>query len=83
MPPVPTRGARAKPTRKTTARPGSENGADGLNQTQLNRLVTALEAAADGDFSVRCGPTARSRTSPPRSTRSSSGTSRSRGSWCG
>ena len=53
MPPVPTRGARAKPTRKTTARPRSENGADGLNQTQLSRLVNALVAAADGDFSVR------------------------------
>ena len=53
MPPVPTRGARAKPTRKTDARPRSENGADGLTQTQLNRLLTALEAAAEGDFSVR------------------------------
>ena len=53
MPPVPTRGVRAKPTRKTTAPARSENGADGLTQTQLTRLVTALEAAADGDFSVR------------------------------
>ena len=76
MPPVPTRGARAKPTRKTTAPPRSENGADGLTQTQLTRLVNALEAAADGDFSVRlraAGPLPMSRR---RSTRSSSGTSR-------
>ncbi len=50
---VPTRGARATPTRKTPAGPPSENGADGLNQSQLTRLVNALEAAADGDFSVR------------------------------
>ena len=53
MPPVPTRGARTKPTRKTTARHRSENGADGLNHNQLTRLVNVLEAAADGDFSVR------------------------------
>ena len=73
---MPTPGARAKPTRKPTARPGSENGADGLNQTQLNRLVTALEAAADGDFSVRLradGPLADVAAG---STRWSSGTSR-------
>jgi HAMP domain-containing protein/CheY-like chemotaxis protein/signal transduction histidine kinase len=59
VPPVPTRGARAesdrktRPTRKTTARPGSENGAGTLTEAQLARLTSALEAARDGDFSVR------------------------------
>jgi HAMP domain-containing protein/CheY-like chemotaxis protein/putative methionine-R-sulfoxide reductase with GAF domain len=59
VPPLPTRGARAesdrktRPTRKTTARPGSENGAGTLTEAQLARLTSALEAARDGDFSVR------------------------------
>ena len=53
MPPMPTRGERAKPTRKTVARSRSENGTSGLTEAQLGRLVDALEAAAEGDFSVR------------------------------
>ena len=53
MPPVPTRGARSQATRKTTARAGSENGAGTLTEAQLAKLTSALEAARDGDFSVR------------------------------
>ena len=53
MPSVPTRGERAARARGTTARSGRQSGADGLNQSQLDRLVEALDAAADGDFSVR------------------------------
>ncbi len=53
MPPVPTRGERAQPARSSTARSAPQNGADGLTQSQLNRLVDALDAAANGDFSVR------------------------------
>ena len=53
MPPVPTRGARSKPARKTTARSGAENGDGTLTEAQVARLTAALEAARDGDFSVR------------------------------
>ena len=53
MPPVPTRGARSQPTRKTTARAGTESGAGILTEAQLARLTAALEAARDGDFTVR------------------------------
>ena len=53
MPPVPTRGARSKPARKTTAGSGAENGAGTLTEAQVARLTAALEAARDGDFSVR------------------------------
>ena len=52
MPSVPTRGARAKP-RTATARSGAENGAATLTEAQLAKLTAALEAARDGDFSVR------------------------------
>ena len=46
MPPVPTAAERAKAAR-------SRNGSSPLTNAQLDRLVTALEAARDGDFSVR------------------------------
>ena len=52
MPSVPTRGARAKP-RTATARSGADNGAATLTEAQLAKLTSALEAARDGDFSVR------------------------------
>ena len=44
MPPAP---------RTTAARTGSQNGASALTEAQLTRLVKALEAARDGDFTVR------------------------------
>jgi len=50
---VPTSGERAARPRGTTARSDRRSGDDGLNQGQLDRLVQALAAAADGDFSVR------------------------------
>ena len=54
MPPVPTAGERAKPTRKTAARAAfRERRRRALTEAQLDRLVNALEAARDGDFSVR------------------------------
>jgi HAMP domain-containing protein len=52
VPPTPTSGERARPARRTTARSATQN-ADGLTQAQLDRLLDALGAAADGDFSVR------------------------------
>ena len=52
MPSVPTRGARAK-SRTAAARSGAENGAATLTEAQLAKLTSALEAARDGDFSVR------------------------------
>ncbi len=55
MPPVPT-SARAKPRKsaaRTQARTPAENGSSPLTNAQLERLVFALEAARDGDFSVR------------------------------
>src|SRR5215211_3261263 len=45
-------GERRKPTGKTAAAAPS-NGNAPLTQAQVDRLVTALEAARDGDFSVR------------------------------
>ncbi len=53
MPPVPTSRERAKANRKATARTRSGNGSSPLTEAQLERLLTALEAARDGDFSVR------------------------------
>jgi HAMP domain-containing protein/CheY-like chemotaxis protein len=50
---VPTGGERAARPRGTTARSDRRSGNGGLNQGQLDRLVQALAAAADGDFSVR------------------------------
>src|SRR5215207_4176724 len=50
---VPTSGERAARPRGTTARSDRRSGDDGLNQGQLDRLVQALAAAADGDFSGR------------------------------
>jgi HAMP domain-containing protein/CheY-like chemotaxis protein/GAF domain-containing protein len=50
---VPTAGERAKRTRKTTTSTRSTNGAARLTDAQVDRLVKALEAARDGDFSVR------------------------------
>ena len=47
MPPASTRSA------KSRAAGRSGNGASGLTQAQLTKLVDALEAAATGDFSVR------------------------------
>jgi HAMP domain-containing protein/CheY-like chemotaxis protein/GAF domain-containing protein len=41
------------PAPRTARRRPAGNGADGLTQAQLARLVAALEAAAAGDFSVR------------------------------
>jgi HAMP domain-containing protein/signal transduction histidine kinase/CheY-like chemotaxis protein len=46
VPPVSTRSAKSAARR-------SGNGASGLTQAQLTKLVDALEAAAAGDFSVR------------------------------
>ena len=53
VPPVPTSRERAKANRKATARTRSGNGSSPLTEAQLERLLTALEAARDGDFSVR------------------------------
>ena len=53
MPPVPTAGERPTRTRKTTTSAPATNGAARLTDTQLEKLVKALEAARDGDFSVR------------------------------
>ncbi len=53
MPPVPTAGERARRTRKTTTSAQATNGAARLTDAQLDKLVKALEAARDGDFSVR------------------------------
>jgi HAMP domain-containing protein/CheY-like chemotaxis protein len=53
VPPVPTSGERAKTTRTTAARPRSRNGSSSLTDAQLERLVAALRAAANGDFTVR------------------------------
>ena len=53
MPSVPTSGERVRRTRKTAARTQPTNGAARLTDAQLDRLVKALEAARDGDFSVR------------------------------
>src|ERR687898_578074 len=50
---VPTGGERAARPRGTTARSDRRSGNGGLNQGQLDRLVQALAAAANGDFSVR------------------------------
>jgi len=41
------------PTARTTAARSPQNGASALTEAQLARLVKALEAARDGDFSVR------------------------------
>src|SRR5688572_17709291 len=48
--PVPPVSTRREPTR---SRSRTGNGASGLTEAQLTRLVEALEAAAAGDFSVR------------------------------
>ncbi len=48
----PTTGARATRSR-ATARGRSENGTTPLTPAQMTRLVNALQAACDGDFSVR------------------------------
>ena len=72
MPPVPTSAERAKATRTTAARSRSRNGSSELTDAQLDKLVSALQAAANGDFTVRLraeGPLAEWRR---RSTRSSS-----------
>ncbi len=61
MPPVPTAAERAKPARKPARKTGrktaastrAENGSSPLTNAQLDRLVAALEAVRDGDFSVR------------------------------
>ncbi len=53
MPPVPTAAERAKPAQKTAARARPQNGSSPLTDAHLDRLVTALEAAASGDFTVR------------------------------
>jgi len=53
VPPVPIAGERAKTARKAAARARSENGSPPLTEAQLERLVSALEAARDGDFSMR------------------------------
>jgi HAMP domain-containing protein/signal transduction histidine kinase/DNA-binding response OmpR family regulator len=47
VPPAPTRTGPPGTGRRST------NGAGGLSDAQLQKLVAALEAAADGDFSVR------------------------------
>jgi HAMP domain-containing protein/signal transduction histidine kinase/DNA-binding response OmpR family regulator len=47
VPPASTRGAQSRTARR------SGNGASGLTQAQLSKLVDALESAAAGDFSVR------------------------------
>ncbi len=54
MPPLPTPSERARPTRKPRARRTAENGtSSALSEAQLARLVAVLEAARDGDFTVR------------------------------
>jgi HAMP domain-containing protein/CheY-like chemotaxis protein/signal transduction histidine kinase len=54
VPTLPTSGGRTKrPTRTTADRSQSRNGGAPLTQTQLDRLVAALTAARDGDFTVR------------------------------
>ena len=53
MPPLPTTGERATRSRQTAERRRSGEGATQLDETQVARLVSALEAACDGDFSVR------------------------------
>jgi HAMP domain-containing protein/signal transduction histidine kinase/DNA-binding response OmpR family regulator len=50
---VPRPAERAKRPRKTAARTQPRDGAERLTDAQLNKLVKALEAARDGDFSVR------------------------------
>ncbi|HUQ21658.1 MAG TPA: HAMP domain-containing protein [Gaiellaceae bacterium] len=50
---MPISGERAKTTRTTPARSRSRNGTSSLTQDQLDRLVTSLQAAANGDFTVR------------------------------
>jgi HAMP domain-containing protein len=50
---VPTSAERAKATRKTAARSRSRNGSSELTDAQLDKLVSALQAAANGDFTVR------------------------------
>ncbi|MGZ8688140.1 MAG: HAMP domain-containing protein, partial [Gaiellaceae bacterium] len=51
---MPTSGGRTKrPTRKNAAGGRARKGAAPLTEAQLDRLVAALEAARDGDFSVR------------------------------
>src|SRR5918994_5434351 len=52
VPPAPTRGE-ARPTRKTAARAGAGDGAGVLPKVRLGKRTAALEAARDGDFSVR------------------------------
>ena len=52
-----------------------QNGAAPLTDAQLTQLVSALQAARDGDFSVRLRAEGALARSPRRSTRSSSGTS--------
>jgi HAMP domain-containing protein/signal transduction histidine kinase/CheY-like chemotaxis protein len=53
MPPLPTTGERQTRGRSTSGRGRSNNGATPLSQPELTQLVTALQAARDGDFSVR------------------------------
>ena len=53
MPPLPTTGERATRSRSTSERRHAGDGATQLGETQVARLVSALEAARDGDFSVR------------------------------
>ncbi len=56
MPRVPTAGERSRRARKSATTVQSANGAGRLNDAQLAKLVKALEAARDGDFSVRLRP---------------------------
>ena len=56
MPRVPTAGERTTRARKTATTAPSTNGAGRLTDAQLDKLVKALEAARDGDFSVRLRP---------------------------
>ena len=53
MPPVPTSGRAREAHPEDRARTRSENGPSPLTEAQLDRLVSALEAARDGDFTVR------------------------------
>ncbi len=53
VPPVPTSGERAKQTRETSAPTRSRNGSSSLTNAQLDKLVSALKAAVNGDFTVR------------------------------
>jgi len=53
---VPTAGERTTRARKPATTAPSTNGAGRLNDAQLDKLVKALEAARDGDFSVRLRP---------------------------